>query len=143
MNNISKKGEGNRNQISSKSAKPELSLGYTQRDLKNPGVAKGILAENQRLQGEANQLKKSLRLTQDSFEKLRQKYHTRDKENAVMKEKYSLLSRFEIIKSLSLIGVGSAISFLIDKKYLTAAATGIISFILLLVVTRKDTKVKR
>jgi hypothetical protein len=120
-----------------------VSLEFTEKDLKNPGVAKRILADNQSLKREVSTLKESLKVSQNTFEKLRNKHHEIDKENAVLKERTSLLSRFEIIKSLSLIGVGSAITLLLNKNYIFAAIIGVLSLIILVItVLPKEPKLK-
>lgn len=120
-----------------------ISLEFTKKDLKNPGVARRILADNQNLKREIDTLKDSLEISQNSFEKLRRKYHESDKENAVFKQKVSTLSRFEIVRSLSLIGVGSAVTLFLNKEYIFAAILGILSLIIFLVTNiQRESKSK-
>lgn len=121
---------------------PEISLDLTEKDLKNPGVARRILADNENLKKEINTLRESLKISQNSFEKLREKYHESDKNNAVLHQKVSVSTNFEIIKSLSLIGVGSAITFAFNQNYLFATILGVLSLIIFLAaVIRRDMKI--
>lgn len=123
---------------------PEISLDLTEKDLKNPGVARRILVENENLKKEISTLKESLKISQNSFEKLREKYHENDKNNAVLRQKVSVDTNFEIIKSLSLIGVGSAITLALNHEYLFAAILGVISLVVFLAaVIRRDMKIEK
>jgi len=109
---------------------PEVCLDVTEEDLKNPGVAKRLIADNKRLKHDVSDLQESLCIAQEGFEKLRRKYHEVDKGNALLKQKVSLLINFEIIRSLSLIGVGSAFQLMYAKDFQTAAYIGIPALII-------------
>ena len=135
-----RKNENKDNNISPELS-PEVSLELTERDLKNPGVAKRILADKRNLWQEVGTLKESLKISQNSFEKLREKYHQSDKENAVLKQKVSVNTNFEIIKALSSIGFGSAVTFALREEYIVAAVLGVLSLIIFIsAVIRRDAK---
>lgn len=122
----------------------EISLELTEKDLKNPGVARRILVDNKNLQQEIATVKESLKISQNSFEKLREKYHESDKNNAILQQKVAVGINFEIIKSLSLIGVGSAITLALNQNYLFAAILGVLSLIIFLAaVIRRDMKIEK
>ncbi len=112
--------------------------------MKNSGVTKRILVDNENLKKEIGTLKESLKISQNSFEKLREKYHQSDKDNAVLKQKVAVDTNFEIIKFLSSLGIGSAATFAFNKNYIPAAILGVVSLVVFLAaVIRRDSKVDK
>ena len=141
---MSHKSKNKKGKEASLELNSELSLELTEKDLKNPGVARRILVDNNNLIQEIGTLKESLKISQNSFEKLREKYHESDKNNAILRQKVSVDINFEIIKSLSLIGVGSAITLAFDKSYLYATIFGVLSLVIFLAaVIRRDAKIEK
>ncbi len=119
-----------------------VDLSLTEKDLKNPGVARRILVDNENLKREIETFKESLKISQNSFEKLREKYHQADKDNAVLKQKVAVDTNFEIIKTLSSIGFGSAVTFGISGSYIVATILGVLSLIVYIAaVIRRDMKI--
>lgn len=144
MKKINAKKEINKKQIeTSDGVDSSLDLNLTEKDLKNAGVTRRILADNENLKKEISTLKESFKIIQNSFEKLREKYHQSDKENAVLRQKVAVDPNFEIIKTLSSIGFGVAVTLAFSKNYITATIFGVISLIIYIAaVIKRDSKLK-
>jgi len=107
-----------------------VSLSLTEDDLKNPAVARRIISENQKLQKDAITLEDSLEIHQDRYEKLKDKYHQTDKENAILTEKTKFVISSEIIKFISSVGIGVGITFISLKEFKFGAFFIVISILI-------------
>lgn len=110
-------------------------------ELTNSGVAKLLIQENENLRGEIDILKKSLKKTQDAFEKLRGRLHEVEKENVVLSQKDKDSVAVEIIKfcASSAFGVGTAILTISHYKQIALGliVLGIIVYIIAMVIRRR------
>lgn len=125
----------------------ETELQIAEDDLKNIGVGKLLYLDNKELKAEISILKKSLKRTQDAFEKMRESFHKMELENGVMK--YHISSSYipEILKFLTsgLVGIFGGY-YLSDRvknaSFLAPSIFCVIVYIALLLIYRYKTNNK-
>jgi hypothetical protein len=109
-------------------------LDITEEDFSNPAVAKRMLAELQTT-------RESLRNIQDQHEDLRDKYHTLDKEAAVLKTRKQGEKLASAVKNLLLVTIGAGLGYLGNRQFGLGGAVTVISLLLygfVIIITRTD-----
>jgi len=121
--------------------KKEVLVTIKEGDLDSSGVGKLLFLENKELKEELSSLRKSLKRTQDAFEKLREKFHEVDKEKSVMKYHISSSIIPSLLKFLTtgLFGIFGGY-YLSDRQsnsvYLAPSITCFLLFTLLVIFYR-------
>lgn len=110
-------------------------------ELTNSGVAKLLIQENENFREDIETLKKSLKKTQDAFEKLRTKLHDVEKENVALQQKDKDSLAIEIIKFCASAGFGIGTAILTLSHYKEIAIgliiLSIFVYIVAMVINRK------
>ncbi|MFA7718126.1 MAG: hypothetical protein WC875_05405 [Candidatus Absconditabacterales bacterium] len=106
----------------------------TAKDLRNPIVGKILLQKTEEQEDKYSKLEKSLKLTQDAFESLREKNHSLEKENILIKDKLKLNFFPEAIKFISSVGIGYVTNVIANGNGSNNRGRGLVGGIVLYLV---------
>jgi hypothetical protein len=92
-----------------------LKRGLSEEDLKTPAVQRILLSEVDKLENRSLELESQLKERNESFERLKDNYHTVDKERSILNEKFNTSISQEVLYSFCL--TSGSIIIGVSKNY--------------------------